>query len=67
MDKGRYQRLVGKLIYLYHTRQDISFSVSTVSQFMNDAKEEHMTAVFRILRYLKITPGKGLFFEKGVN
>ena len=67
VDKGRYQRLVGKLIYLSHTRPDISFPVSTVSQFMNDPKEEHMTAVFRILRYLKMSPGKGLFFEKGVN
>ncbi|KAK3023240.1 hypothetical protein RJ639_043352 [Escallonia herrerae] len=29
VDKGRYQRLVGKLIYLSHTRPDISFAVST--------------------------------------
>nr|CAN62019.1 hypothetical protein VITISV_019561 [Vitis vinifera] len=28
VDKGRYQRLVGKLIYLSHTRPDIGFSVS---------------------------------------
>ena len=34
---------------------------------MNDPKEEHMTAVLRILRYLKMSPRKGLFFEKGVN
>lgn len=30
VDKGRYQRLVGKLIYLSHTRPDIG----VVSQFM---------------------------------
>lgn len=35
-DKGRYQRLVGKLIYLSHTRPDISFPVSVVSQIMNN-------------------------------
>ncbi|KAJ4703138.1 Retrovirus-related Pol polyprotein from transposon TNT 1-94 [Melia azedarach] len=64
VDKGRYQRLVGKLIYLSHTRPDISFPVSVVSQFMNNPTEEHMEAVFRILRYLKMTPGKGLFFKK---
>ncbi|RVX21560.1 Retrovirus-related Pol polyprotein from transposon TNT 1-94 [Vitis vinifera] len=64
IDKGRYQRLVGKLIYLSHTRPDISFSVSVVSQFMNNPTEKHMIAVIRILRYLKMTPGKGLFFQR---
>ena len=65
IDKGRYQRLVGKLIYLSHTRPDICFAVSVVSQFMNNPTEEHQEAVYRILRYLKMTPGKGLFFKKG--
>lgn len=64
VDRGRYQRLVGKLIYLAHTRPDIGFPVSVVSQFMNNPSEEHMEAVFRILRYLKSDPGKGLFFRK---
>ena len=67
VDKGRYQRLVGKLIYLSHTQPDISFSVSKVSQFMNNPTEQHMTAVTRILRYLKMTPGKGLFFQRTTN
>ncbi|CAL9003170.1 unnamed protein product, partial [Prunus brigantina] len=31
-DKERYQRLVGKLIYLSHTRPDIAYAVSVVSQ-----------------------------------
>ena len=64
VDKGRYQRLMGKLIYLSHTRPDIGFSVSMVSRFMNNPTEKHMTAVTRILRYLKMTPGKGLFFQR---
>ncbi|RVW56555.1 Retrovirus-related Pol polyprotein from transposon RE1 [Vitis vinifera] len=67
VDKGRYQRLVGKLIYLSHTRPDIGFSVSVVSQFMNNPTEKHMIAVIRILRYLKMTPGKGLFFQRTTN
>ncbi|RVW87878.1 Retrovirus-related Pol polyprotein from transposon RE1 [Vitis vinifera] len=64
VDKGRYQRLVGRLIYLSHTRPDISFAVSMVSQFMNNPTEEHQEAVYRILRYLKMTLGKGLFFKR---
>ncbi|KAL0546054.1 hypothetical protein IC582_015959 [Cucumis melo] len=64
VDKEQYQRLVGKLIYLSHTRPDISFAVSVVSQFMQAPYEKHMKTVNRILRYLKNTPGKGLMFRK---
>ncbi|KAL6351405.1 hypothetical protein AAG906_035197 [Vitis piasezkii] len=63
-DKGRYQRLVGKLIYLSHTRSDIAYAVSVVSQFMHCPSEDHMSAVMQILRYLKSSPGKGLMFSK---
>lgn len=63
-DKERYQKLVGKLIYLSHTRLDITYAVSVVSQFMLYPSEEHMDAVIRILCYLKSSPGKGLMFSK---
>ena len=35
VDTGRYQLLVGKLIYLSHSRLDIAFAVSVVSQYMH--------------------------------
>ena len=54
VDRGRYQRLVGRLIYLSHTRPDVGFAMSAVSQFMHSPTEEHMEAVYRILRYLNI-------------
>jgi hypothetical protein len=38
VDREQYQRLVGRLIYLPHTRLDIAFAVSVVSQFMHDPK-----------------------------
>jgi hypothetical protein len=63
-EKERYQRLVDKLIYLSHTRPDIAYAVSVVSQFMHCPSEDHMDAVIRILRYLKSSPGKGLMFSK---
>lgn len=64
VDKGMYQRLVGKLIYLSHTRPNIAFAISMVSQFMHSPYEEHLEAMYRILHYLKNSPGRGLFFKK---
>ena len=64
VDRGTYQRLVGKLIYLSHNRPDIAFAVSVVSQFMHSAQASHHDVVLRILRYLKSAPGKGLFFAR---
>jgi hypothetical protein len=64
VNRERYQRLVGKLIYLSHTRPDIAFAVSVVSQFMHNPLMAHMDAVNRILRYLKGCPGKGLLYMK---
>jgi hypothetical protein len=62
VDRESYQRLVGKLIYLSHTRPDIAFAVSVVSQFMHDPRSSHMDVVYRILRYLKSCQGKGLLY-----
>jgi len=63
-DMGRYQRLVGKLIYLTHTRFDITYIIGIVSQFMHAPSEEHMDAVYMILRYLEGAPNKGLLYSK---
>ncbi|XP_004309610.1 PREDICTED: uncharacterized mitochondrial protein AtMg00810-like, partial [Fragaria vesca subsp. vesca] len=63
-DKPRYQRLVGRLIYLTHTRPDVAYAVSVVSQFMHNPSVDHMDAVVRILRYLKSAPGRGVMFSK---
>lgn len=67
VDKGRYQRLVGRLIYLSHIRPDIGFSVSVASQFINNPIEIHMEAIYRILKYLKMTTRKGLLYKKSGN
>jgi hypothetical protein len=63
-DIGQYQRLVGKLIYLTVTRPDISFAVSMVSQFMHAPRTSHLSAIDRIHRYLKCTPGQGIWMRK---
>ncbi|CAL9009512.1 unnamed protein product, partial [Prunus brigantina] len=63
-NKEQYQRLVGRLIYLAHTRPDIAYVVSVVSQFMHSPSVSHGNVVDRILRYLKSALGKGLMFSK---
>ena len=42
VDKEMYQCLVGRLIYLSHTRPDIAYAVSVISQFMHSPKEAHL-------------------------
>ena len=67
VDKGSYQRLVGRLMYLAHTRPDLAYALSIVSQFMHNPEEQHINAVMRILRYLKSVLGKGVLFTKNVD
>lgn len=68
MDNGKYQRLVGKLIYLSNTWPNITYAIGIVSKFMHAPFEHHMEVIIRILRYLKLTLGIGLlFWKKGLH
>jgi hypothetical protein len=62
-DVNLFQRLMGKFIYLTVTRPDISYSISQISKFMHSPRTCHVDAIDRILRYLKGTPGKGIWFK----
>ena len=54
MEGMPYKAAVGSLMYaMVATRPDLTFTVSTVSQFMAKAGPSHWMAVKRILRYLK--------------
>ncbi|XP_019418429.1 PREDICTED: uncharacterized protein LOC109329216 [Lupinus angustifolius] len=61
-DPSAYRRLIGRLIYPTNTRSNISFAIQQLAQFMASPTHTHHTASLRVLRYLKGSPGLGLFF-----
>ncbi|XP_015958588.1 secreted RxLR effector protein 161-like [Arachis duranensis] len=62
-DSTEYRRLVGKLLYLTNTRPDISFAIRKLSQYLDHPTTSHLSAVHRILRYIKASPAIGIMFS----
>ncbi|GJX44169.1 hypothetical protein Tco_0260845 [Tanacetum coccineum] len=54
----KYQKLIRKLIYITHTRPDISYVVHC--QFMHKPLKSHLKIALKVLRYLKGSHGKGV-------
>jgi hypothetical protein len=65
VDLKLYRSIIGSLLYLTASRPDIMFSVCMCARFQTAPKECHLTAVKRIMRYLKCTPNIGLWYPKG--
>lgn len=63
-DSSTYSRAVGKLIFLTHTRPDISHAVGLVSRFMQFPQQAHWEAVLHILRYLSTTSDLGILYSR---
>nr|KYP62968.1 hypothetical protein KK1_017529 [Cajanus cajan] len=55
--------LLALVTYLTTTRPDIAFAVQHLSQFVSSPTTAHHQATFRVLRYLKGTPGLGVFLS----
>ena len=64
IDQTMYRGMIGSLLYLTASRPDISFSLGLCVRFQSNPKESHLTALKRILRYLKGTNDLSLFYPK---
>ncbi|PNY16189.1 putative CC-NBS-LRR resistance protein [Trifolium pratense] len=62
-DATLYKQMVGCLMYLLATRPDLAYSVCLVARFMDKPTEMHVTAVKRIMRYLKGTLSFGIVYR----
>ncbi|XP_057745484.1 secreted RxLR effector protein 161-like [Arachis stenosperma] len=64
VDETRYRGMIGSLMYLTSSRLDIIQSVGVCSRFQSHPKESHLSAVKRIIRYIKGTCDYGLWYPK---
>ncbi|XP_057756508.1 secreted RxLR effector protein 161-like [Arachis stenosperma] len=67
VDETRYRGMIGSLMYLTSSRPDIVQSVGVCSRFQSRPKESHLSAVKRIIRYIKGTSDYGLWYPKSDN
>lgn len=57
-NKEQYQSLIGRMLYLTMTRLNITFSVQTLSQFLQQPRKSHWEVA--VMRYIKREPGLGI-------
>jgi hypothetical protein len=60
VDLKLYRSMIGSLLCLTASRNNIMFIVCMCARFQASPKECHMMSVKRILRYLRQTPNLGL-------
>jgi hypothetical protein len=63
-DPTAYRSLAGALQYLTFTRSDITYAVQQICLHMHDPREPHLTALKRLLRYLRGTIDYGLLLHR---
>ena len=65
IDITKYREMVGSLIYaMTCTRPDLCWIVTKLSQYLDKPTPEHHTAVKHVLRYVKGTLDKKLYFQR---
>ena len=65
VDATLYRYLVSSLLYLNHSRPDLSFAIGRVARYMQTPRERHWKAAKRILRYIQGTIQFGIHYSTG--
>jgi hypothetical protein len=63
-DAPQFRSIAGALQYLTFTRPDIAYAVQQICLHMHDPREPHLTAMKRILHYLRGTPDFGFLLRR---
>ncbi|KAL8103627.1 hypothetical protein AgCh_027995 [Apium graveolens] len=58
-----YRSLVGKLNFLTNTRPDLAYAVQSLSQFMQQPRSSHLSALLHTLCYVSHTMGQGILLR----
>ena len=64
IDHSLYRSMIGSLLYLTASRPDISYNVGVCARYQANPKESHMTALKRIIKYVKTTAEFGVWYSK---
>ena len=67
VDSSLYKSMIGSLLYLTASRPDISYIVEVCVRYQANPKESHMTALKRIMKYVKTTANFGVWYNKDTN
>ena len=67
VNQTMFRGMIGSLLYLPASRPDIMQFVCVCARFQANPKESHLTAVKRILKYLKGTTCFGLWYPSGAS
>eukprot|EP00253_Pinus_taeda_P004887 PITA_04887 len=67
VNQPAYKSMIGSLIYLIGTKQDIMHAKGIVGWFQANPKESHLQVVTKIFKYLQGTQDFGLWYPKDTN
>ena len=61
VDQSMYKSMIGSLLYLNASRQDITLALGACKRYQVEPKMSHLTQVKRILKYINNTSDYGIF------